>query len=380
MMEEELLDRLCPLPTEESEMEAIYKELEEKEFVITNMEKGGIFYHIIRIFVHIYISILALARNIISNLFVEYAEEDWLEVKAADYGKTRKQAVKTQGYVTIYRSDYENAVKICKGHMFKTKPDTNGKELKYYCLRDTVIAAGEESGRVLVEAEESGAAYNVAAGKIIVSMIHIEGMDYMINEEGWLYLEGAEIEELESFRARIGESWSELTEVTTESKLKQAVMEVDGVIGVKIDAQHPRGQGTTDIIIMGTMGTATPELLKRAEEKTAYLKGNYDDFLYKSAEAVKINIFLTVYLEKDISLDGTAERAEEIIRSMLQLDKRQELNCIYRDDIRYALMEKIAGCRRIVFQEPENDIEFENDKVVMPDEIQVTVQHLGGGM
>lgn len=383
-MEEELLDKLCPLPTEESEIASIYEELEESGFAITNMEKGSIFYHIIRIFVHIYINILTLARSMISNLFVQYAEGDWLEVKAADYGKARKQAVKAQGYVTIYRNDYENAVKICKGHMFKTKPDAGGQELKYYCLRDTVIAAGEESGRVLVESEESGAAYNVAAGKITVSMLHIEGMDHVSNdmtEDGdWLEREGADIEKLESFRARIGESWSELTEVTTESKLKQAVMEVDGVIGVKIDAQHPRGQGTTDIIIMGSMGEASPELLKRAEEKTAYLKGNYDDFLYKSAEVVKQDIVLTIYLDKGISLDGAAGRAEEIIRNMLQIDKRQELNCIYRDDIRYVIMEKIAGCRRIVFQQPESDIELEKDKVVMPEEIQVAVQHLGGGI
>ena len=93
MMEEELLDKLCPLPTEESEIASIYEELEESGFAITNMEKGSIFYHIIRIFVHIYINILTLARSMISNLFVQYAEGDWLEVKAADYGKSRELSI-----------------------------------------------------------------------------------------------------------------------------------------------------------------------------------------------------------------------------------------------------------------------------------------------
>lgn len=379
-MEEELLDKLCPIPAEEEEMSKIYGELKESGFIITNMEKGSIFYHIIRIFVHIYISLLALARNMISNLFVEYAQEDWLEVKAADYGKARKQAVRAQGYVTIYRSGCENAVKICKGHMFKTKPDTNGKELKYYCIQETVIAAGEKTGRVFVEAEESGPAYNTAPGSINVSMIHIDGMERVVNEEGWLYLEGADKENLESFRARIGESWSELTEITTERKLKQAVLKVDGVVGVEIDAQHPRGQGTTDIIIIGTTGMATPELLRRAEEQTSYLKGNYDDFLYRSAEAVKSNISLTIYMEKNVSLDGVAGQAEEIIRNMTQVGKREDLNCIYRDDIRYAIMQKIDGCRRIVFLEPESDIELESGKVWMPQDIHVAVLHLGGAV
>ena len=44
---------------------------------------------------------------------------------------------------------------------------------------------------------------------------------------------------------------SELAELTIEDKLKNAARKVEGVIDVSIDAQHPRGQGTTDIIVTG---------------------------------------------------------------------------------------------------------------------------------
>ena len=140
--------------------------------------------------------------------------------------KKRKEAIKTRGYVTLYRDDYQNALQITKGHMFKTLPDVNGKELKFYVLDTTVIGAGEKSGKVLVEAESPGTGYNVSTGKITVSMIHLDGVVSVSNEEGWLYEEGADIEDLEDLRTRAEDAWSELAEKrTTEEKLDKCIKE-----------------------------------------------------------------------------------------------------------------------------------------------------------
>ncbi|MCM1161486.1 MAG: baseplate J/gp47 family protein [Roseburia sp.] len=378
MISEEILDKVCPVPDEEEEMERIRNELEDEGFIINNFNKGGIFYLIIRIFVTIYIEIKTLARTVINNLFIKHADEDWLEIKAPDFGKARKEAVKAQGYVTVYRNEYQNALQITKGHMFKTLPDVNGKELKYYVLETTVIGAGEESGRVLVEAEESGTSYNLSSGKITISMIHLDGVEAVSNEEGWLYLEGSDIEDIEDFRERIGESWSELAELTTEDKLKNVARKVSGVLNVEVDAQHPRGQGTTDIIITGTGGEATKELLQRVEAATSYLKGNYDDFLYKSSTVIHQDISLTVYISKEASLEGVKATAEHIIEDVLQLGKREELNCLYMDDVRYALKKGIANCKRVEFSKPAADIEGEKDVVVMLGSLEVEVLNVGG--
>ncbi len=286
MINDEILDKVCPVPDEEEVMRDIRDKLREKDFVITDFRKGGIFYIIIRIFVTIYIELKQLARDILNNLFVQTAEEDWLEVKSADYGKQRVAAVKTQGYITITRDEYSNAMQVTQGHMFKTLPDINGKELKFYVLKDTVIGAGEEKGRVLVEAEESGVLYNVSPDTITVSMIHLDGVVSVTNESDWLFVEGADIEDLESFRKRITGAWSEIAELSTDDKIINIAKGVSGVMDVKIDSQHPRGQGTTDIIITGTNGEATQELLNKVKEATSYLKGNYDDFLYKSSRVV----------------------------------------------------------------------------------------------
>lgn len=378
MISNEILDKICPVPKEEEEMEKIRNELSEEGFIINNFNKGGIFYHIIRIFVTIYIEIKTLSRTIINNSSITHADEDWLEIKAPDFGKKRKEAVKARGYVTIYRNEFQNALQVTQGHMFKTLPDVNGQEMKFYTLENTVIGPGEESGKVLVEAENSGTIYNLSAGKIVVSMIHLDGVESVTNEEGWLYLEGSDIENVEDFRERIKESWSELAELTTEDKLKNVAKKVSGVLDVKIDAQHPRGQGTTDIIVTGTGGEATDELLQRVEAATSYLKGNYDDFLYKSSTVVSQDISLILYIAKDTSTKGVKESAEYIINDMMQLSNRNELNCLYMDDIRYVLKKEISNYKRVEFQTPIEDIELENDKVVMLGNLEVVVMNVGG--
>lgn len=378
MIDEEILDKVCPIPDEDETMEEIKGKLGEEGFIINNFNKGGIFYIIIRIFVLIYIDIKRLARSIINNLFIKHAEGDWLEIKVADVGKKRKEAIKTRGYVTLYRDDYQNALQITKGHMFKTLPDVNGKELKFYVLDTTVIGAGEKSGKVLVEAESPGTGYNVSTGKITVSMIHLDGVVSVSNEEGWLYEEGADIEDLEDLRTRAEDAWSELAERTTEEKLINVSKKVSGVLDVRVDAQHPRGQGTTDIIITSTSGEATQELLKKVENATAYLKGNYDDFLYKSSTIVNVDIKLTLYIAKDASTDGVQQTAEKTIEKFMQLSSREELNCLYMDDIRYALKSDIEIYKRAEISSPDGDIELDKGKVIMLGGIEVIVKNVGG--
>ena len=378
MISEDLLDKICRVPDENEEIEKIRNELIKEDFIITDLKKGGIFHTIIRIFVKIYIELKTKSRKQINNFFVLHADEDWLELKAADFGKKRKQAVKARGYITIERRDHSEALQILKGHMFKTLPDGSGNEKKYYVLETTIIEAGQNEGRVLVEAAEGGTAYNVPNGKITVSMIHLDGVEKVSNKEGWLQLEGADIEDIEAFRKRVGESWSELAELTIEDKLKNAARKVEGVIDVSIDAQHPRGQGTTDIIVTGANGTATPELLKRVETAVSYLKGNYDDFLCKSVTVVNHDISLTVYISKGVSITGIKEKAEGIIRRLMELSSRKEPESLYLDDIRLALKDRLPEYKRTEFTNPVKDVELPKGQIIMLRNLTVTVSNVKG--
>lgn len=379
MIDESIMEKIIPIPGEDEEMEKVQGELEDEGFPITNFKKGGIFYHLCRMLVAIYIELKELARAIVNSCFIKHAEGDWLKIKAADYSKQQKEAKAAKGYVTIYRNEYNNALQVTKGHCFKTEPDAGGKELKFYCCENTAIDAGEPVGRVLVEAEAPGTYYNIAPGRITISMIHLDGMDHVTNEEGWLFEEGAEEEDLEDLRDRCMSSWAELATRTIEEKLRNAAKSVPGVLDARIDAQHPRGQGTVDVIVTGAAGEASPELIRRVGEAIEPLKGNYEDYLVKSSEVVRQAFELVVYLAEDAATDGVDAQAAKLIEGMMALT-RGEMNTLYRDSIIQVLSTKIDNYRKTDILQPSGDMLLGQDKVIMAGDINVTVRNVAQGI
>lgn len=376
MIDETILDKIIPLPDEETAMEDIREELEEEGFAITNFNKGGIFYTLVRIMVYVYRQILMLAREIVNSCFMKHTSGDWADIKAADYGKYRKEERKARGYITLYRSESNFALTVQAGHMFKTMPDAGGVERKFYAVSESVIAKGEETGLVLVEAEQPGTGYNVPAGKIVVSMIHLGGVERVSNEKGWLIEEGTDEETDESLRERCTSSFSELASRTIEEKLKNAAESVNGVIAAEINAQHPRGQGTVDIYITGTAGEATDELLQQVSDAIENLKGNYEDYLVKSAEVSRQNFNLTIWLAEDASKDGVKEAAEDIINSLLGVN-RKELHRFYRDSLIKALADRIIDYRTADIIEPAGNVMLEKGMVVLAGDITIAVKNIG---
>lgn len=379
MISGDLLDQIIPIPDEGEKMEEIQQELAAEGFAINNFNKGGVFYILARICVRIGIEIKQLARKIINSSFIRHAEGAWLEIKAADFSKRLKVAIKAQGYISLYRKDSSYSVQINKGHMFKTYPDLNGNEYKFYALENTVIPAGQDKGRVLVEAEQPGTAYNVLPGQIQISMIHLEGIDYLDNEKDWLYVEGTEEEELESLRERTLSSYAELAERTIEAKLRNRVLSVPGVITARIDSQHPRGQATVDIIITGSAGVATPELITKVDKEIEPYKGNYEDFLVKSAQVYQQNFELIIYLADDANQEGVADQAQKIIENLLKLSRNEELNFLYRDSIIGAFDRQIMDYRKTMFLDPKEDVILGKDQVILPGKISIQVREISGG-
>ena len=378
MIDESIMEKIIPIPDEDEEMEKVQGELEDEGFPITNFKKGGVFYHLCRMLVTIYIELKELARVIVNSCFIKHAEGDWLKIKAADYSKQQKEAKAAKGYVTIYRNEYNNALQVTKGHCFKTEPDAGGKELKFYCCENTVIDAGEPAGRVLVEAEAPGTYYNIAPGRITISMIHLDGMDYVTNEEDWLFEEGAEEEDLEDLRDRCMSSWAELATRTIEEKLRNAAKSVPGVLDARIDAQHPRGQGTVDVIVTGAAGEASPELIRKVGDAIEPLKGNYEDYLVKSSEVVRQAFELVVYLAEDAATEGVDAQAEKLIEEMMALT-RGEMNTLYRDSIIQVLSTKIDNYRKTDILQPSEDMLLGQDKVIMAGDITVAVRNVAQG-
>ena len=154
MIDKEILDAVLPLPTLDELKEQKVEELKDEGFVISNFHSGGVFYTMLMIVLRIKVEVIELLRVVLNNMFVSHAGGAWLDLKMADYSKKRKKAQKTQGFITVRRADMTGeAVKIPKGHVFKSILDINGEELRFFVLEAATLQKGASSVDVLVEAE-----------------------------------------------------------------------------------------------------------------------------------------------------------------------------------------------------------------------------------
>jgi uncharacterized phage protein gp47/JayE len=374
VIDDDILDSVLPEPDLETLKEETVQQLQEEGFAVTNFQSGGVFYTLLMIVFRIYIELVGLLRTVLSNMVVSNANGTWLELKAADFAKKRKAAIKTQGKVTLSRETPGEAVTIPKGQVFKTTKDINGDELRYFSLADTILKKDSLSVEVLVEAEIEGSRYNVPQGQIINSLTHIEGVDTITNGAEWITTEGSDIEELESLRSRVLNSWAELSTLPIADKYKNVCEAVPGVLFVRVDDQHPRGQGTVDIIVTGTAGEATEGLIALVQAAADAIKGPYDDVLVKSSITVAQAISVTVTVSASIDTDGLEDRVTSALTDLLKIQKNRNLNELTIADIIFTVKSKVSEIQNVKVTAPAEDVLLESDKIVIAGEITVTVQ------
>lgn len=376
MIPAEIMDRIIKVPTEDDYMDELIEKLSEKGFVITNFSKGGVFYTILYVVVHGLIQLKQLGVDLVNSAFMKHCPEDWVEIRAADYAKSLKDGIRATGYVTVYRQEYSYPARVRKGHPFTTEPDSEGSYLTYYAVEDTVLTEGVGACKVLVEAEAPGTAYNVAAGRICRTLVHIDGCDHVANGEGWIVEAGTETEEIESLRQRCLNSRAEAARMNTDAKLKSIVESISGVVTADIDSQAPRGEGTVDIIVTGPEGTASEALISRVRDAIVQMEGSYGDYMVKSASSVRQDFVLTVYLEAGLGTAGYAEQVEAAIRDLMKVSKRKELNTLYRDEIIGKLVSTVTGYKKSDITVPAADVIKEKGNVIVPGTVTVTMKNI----
>lgn len=373
MIDSDILDSILPVPDIDDLKDDEVAELEDAGFAITNFSSGGIFYTLMMLAFKLYIELITLCRTVLSNMFVTYAEGTWLELKAGDFAQKRKVAVKTQGKVTVSRSASGDAVTIPAGQVFKTDADINGDVLRYIALADTVLQQGALSVDVAVEAEAEGAKYNVSKDQIVNTLTHIEGIDTVTNGADWITTEGSDIEDLESLRSRTLNAWAELSTLPTAEKYKNVCEAVSGVLFVRVDDDQPRGQGTIDIIVTGTAGAATDNLLAAVKTAAEAIAGPYDDIEVKSSTTVAQDISVTVTVSSSIDTDGLEDKVKSAITALLAVSKDRSLNELTLSDINYAIRSKCSEVKNVAFTAPTADVVLNTDQIIIAGTLTITI-------
>ncbi len=373
MISNRILDAIFPVPDLNELKKQKVDELDRAGFTITNFRSGGVFHTLIMISLEIYIELAGLFRQSLNNMFVKHAAGEWLELKAQDYGKTRKPAAKTKGVLTLTAREGHGTITIPAGTVFRTDKDINGEELRYFSLADVTLLNTQPEALVTVEAEKEGALYNAPQNRIVNCTRHLEGVDNITNKSDWITLAGADIEDWELLRARTLNSWADLATGTTAAKYKSAAEKVTGVLCADVDQMHPRGQGSVDIIITSTAGEAGEELLQKVEEAVEEIRGEYDNLLIKSAVTVYQDLDVLIELPELISGDGVEDHTRYAVENYFKVSTSRKLNELVLLDLYIGIKQEIPVLKNIKINNPAGDIKLAKGNVILLGQLTVAV-------
>lgn len=375
MINEKILDEIYPVPDLNELKEEKVQELQKEGFIITNFNAGGIFNTILMIVLHIRIDFIKLLRIVLSQMFLQSASGIWLQLRAEDYSKTIKSATKTVGYITMQRAQdgLADTITIPAGSVYKTQKDINGEELRFFSTKNIVMLPDNQQVDIPIEAENAGAKYNVPQGQINKSLVYFDGIESIANTENWITKEGADIEDMDSLRERALNSWAELSSRPIALKYKNICEAVAGVLYVRVDDMHPRGQGTIDIIVTSTKGAATESLLNDVKAAAEDIKGETDDILVKSAVTVVQDIGIIITVPRLSSDEGIKDRAVAVVNDFFKISKDRNLNELIQMDLIFTLKTNINIIKNVKIINPEDDLILEKDKVIVVGQVNVEV-------
>lgn len=282
----------------------------------------------------------------------------WLDLHAAQVGLTRKPATKATGKVLFLRGEMAGNIRIPAGRIVRTLPDGKGDIYRYVTSALTVLPEGADSVAVPVTAEEYGQGANAAVGQICELVTPVEGIAGVANTADWLTEEGADEEQDTSLQRRYVLAWQSQAGVT-RAAYEAAALSVPGVEDVYVADQHPRGEGTVDVVVQGSAGIPTESLL---EEVRAALDQSIvinHDLLVKAPESISVEVRAVLEL-----LSGDAASivsvAEEWVRLMFSPgDSSIPRFTIGKDVVRDRLasgLVGIDGVKRVVWDSPSGDI------------------------
>lgn len=303
------------------------------------------------------------------------ATGDWLDTHAEQVDENRKPATKARGNVQFLRGDGTGNIRIPAGRIVRTQPDGTGEVYRYVTDALAVLPEGAASVSVPVTAEEYGQGANAAVGQICELVTPVEGISGVTNAADWLLEEGSDAESDASLRRRYVLAWQSKAGVT-RAAYEAAALSVPGVVDVYVADQHPRGEGTVDVVVQGAAGLPTESLLEdvRAALDAAIVINH--DLLVRAPDPVKVSVRAALELISG-DADAVKAEAENWVRSMFSYgdDPAIPRFSIGKDVVRDRLasgLVGISGVKRVRWESPTEDVEIPAGSLAILESLELT--------
>lgn len=265
---------------------------------------------------------------------LEFADGEYLDLIGTNhYALTRKPSVFTRKRLRLTAQAGFGPYTLSAGDVIAST--TGSPALVFQSISAGTIAQGGTLD-IVIQAERASAAYNVPDNTITLLQTPLPGVTCTNLVDLISDVAGAEQETDALYKQRCRLRWSELGGGATKNAyIFWALTAVAGVILVNVLDQHPRGQGTVDVIVYGNgaLGaaqiTAVNDYIQKRKPITA------DVLVYgaiQTTQAITATIFVeSAYrqiaeaqalanltaLQKDIGIGGVIFRAA-IIEALMQ--------------------------------------------------------------
>ena len=220
-------------------------------FPARNPDPFSAFGTYLRLAAQVGVDVRATLRALLPQLYVVTATGEWLDEHARGLGLTRKEARPARLRCRV--------VADAPGR-FPPGTLVGVGELRY-----RVEGAYAPGGEVEVHSEGTGARYNLPPGTRLHPITVVPGLEAL--EVTGVLEAGMDRETDEELRRRCLVQWPSLSYGSTYHAYMAWALEDPEVAKVAVLDDHPRGQGTVDVIIAPTQGLPSPDVVARVRNK-----------------------------------------------------------------------------------------------------------------
>ena len=348
-----LRDLLRPTSPEE-ELQALLSRLAQKGFPVTDWHSGGVARTLLEVYAQMASDLSELAVRIAEGGFLETAQGKWLDlVASSQYALQRAPAVYAKGIVRLTALPGFGPYTIQEGQLWFA----TASGLRFLGVSGGTLPQGGTLD-VTIQAERTGSAYNVPTGTITTMITPLPGVT-VTNPPGWLLVAGADEESDDRLRQRCRARWAELGYGATRMAYEfWALQAHPSVTRVKVRDQHPRGQGTVDVVIYGVGGIGA-EVVAAVDAFIQQRRPITADVGIYAATPVPVSVVATVQVRSGF-LATAQQRALENIQRYNQTVGIGET--VYRAQIIELLMEP-PGVVNVILSQPAEDVAITETQV-----------------
>ncbi|GAA6761755.1 MULTISPECIES: baseplate J/gp47 family protein [Thermus] len=269
-----------PVPTLEEVTEELLGYLP-SNFPVRNPDAFSAFGTYLRLAAQVGLDVRATLRALLPQLFVTTATGEWLDEHARGLGLARK---------VVRPARLRARVEASGAGTFPPGALVGLDDLRYRV--EGPFAPGAE---VVLTSEGVGARYNLPEGTRLYPVTVVPGVEHLqvlaVEEPG------LDRETDEELRARCLLSWPALGLGSTYHAYMSWALEDPEVRKVVVLDDHPRGQGTVDVVIAPAQGLPSAELIARVQAVVDARRPLTVNALVRGPRARTLDLALRLYLE-----------------------------------------------------------------------------------